>query len=887
MANIAEAAVSSLVNTLGDQLSQEENSLSLLGVRDKVEWVETQFRWIQAFLKDAEAKSDKDERVKNWMKEVRNVTYVAEDIIDTFLVEIAPSVQQGVSGTFVRINARHKLVSEIERMKDKIRSISESRVAYGIEDIRREEGTSTASQSCRDRRLLSPFVEEPDFVGFQADQEKLMEQLMQGKQQRCSVTSIVGMGGQGKTTLARKLYQSDAIKGHFDFCTWISVSQVYGVIEILQALKKNCMGSSSSQNVDACELRHEIAQHLKGKRYFVVLDDIWTREAWDDLKDTFPNTSNGSKVLITTRNKDVALHADPISKPHELRFLDQDESWELFLKKAFLGHEPNFPIDSEPLRKEVLNKCQGLPLAIVVIGGLLSRRKEPREWQNIINSISWQLIQGENRISGILYLSYRDLPYYLKPCFLYLGIFPEDCEIPAKKLIRLWVAEGFFQERGALTLEEVGEECLNELLRRSLIQVTATSSSGAIKRFCIHDLLRDFAVSKAEEDAFLRVHSLAAAFKPCKSRRLAIHKCERFIFSNHSPPNLRSLFIPFQSFRWMFDGIVEKLVSGTSKLLRVLDIQGMSVSELPSEIGELIHLRYLGCCVDSGRLPPNIGNLVNLQTLLVSSTPSVSLSYIIRIPTVTVEMKQLRHVQAAKIYGVRGWIEMDGRPCLDKKLWSNNNSLQTLKKVVAGEWMNDGFLGTFTKLRELGINISPILRSESAEKAWKSIMKLKSLESLYVVGDVERGLGRVPPLNHLPKLCKLKLEGRLENQSILCELPRNLTKLTLTWSRLEQDPLPILSKLENLRILKLFNDSYGGQEMACTVGGFRRLQYLHFCYLDNLKELRVEKGSMPCLSHLIISSCCSLEEVPDGERIGTKFNTYLTYVELLSQDSEV
>ncbi|KAL5981687.1 hypothetical protein ACLOJK_015750 [Asimina triloba] len=192
--------------------------------------------------------------------------------------------------------------------------------------------------------------------------------------------------------------------------------------------------------------------------------------------DAFPDSNNGNMVLLTTRNKEVALCADANSHPHQLRFLNEDESCELFLKKVSSGHETYLPgVDAESwLREEILGKYQGLPLAVVAIGGLLSRRKELREWQRILKG-GWQLFEGENRMSGILALSYRDLPYYLKPCFLYLGIFPEDSKIPARKLIQLWAAEGFFPERGELALEEMGEELLQ--VQAELSKVVASMIS--------------------------------------------------------------------------------------------------------------------------------------------------------------------------------------------------------------------------------------------------------------------------------------------------------------------------------------------------------------------------------------------------------------------------
>ncbi|XP_058114543.1 putative disease resistance RPP13-like protein 3 [Magnolia sinica] len=204
------------------------------------------------------------------------------------------------------------------------------------------------------------------------------------------------------------------------------------------------------EKMDVDELRNKISEYLKQKRYLIVLDDVWTKEAWDALKDAFPDMNNGSRVMLTTRNKDVALYADAQSQPYELRFLNNEESWELFCKKTFSGQDGVCPQDLEELGRQIVDKCHCLPLAIVVVRGLLSR-KEAREWEKVRKSISWQFVEGEYKISGILSLSYKDLPYNLKPCFLFLGNFPEDYEFHTKELIRMWAAEGLLQQRGRNT----------------------------------------------------------------------------------------------------------------------------------------------------------------------------------------------------------------------------------------------------------------------------------------------------------------------------------------------------------------------------------------------------------------------------------------------------
>ncbi|XP_058114506.1 putative disease resistance protein At1g50180 [Magnolia sinica] len=857
---IVESVVELLLQKIADPIIRE--AIFLHGVGDQVEWLEAEFKRMQCFLEDADAKQEGDRRVKGWVGNVRDVAYDAEDVIDTFLFKVVTLRRTGFVGCIKRyacifneLIARHQVGSKIERIKSKIRKISESRSTYGIENIGQGAGTSSAGRSHQEWRLTSPLSQETDFVGFEKELEMLVSQLTEGELRRC-VVSVVGMGGLGKTTLVKKLYNADTVKKHFHIHAWISVSQEYSARDLLQTITKRCMVLSKEQlklveKMDVLELRDKISQYLNDKRYLVVLDDIWKREAWDALKYAFPDVNNGSRVVLTTRIKDVALYADPRSCPHELRFLTNEESWDLFCQKTLiLGQDGGCQQDLEKLGREIVEKCHGLPLAIAVVGGLLSG-KEPREWENVRKSIRWQFVQGEVQISSILSLSYKDLPYYLKPCFLYLGNFPEDYEFKAKELIRLWAAEGFLKERERLTLEEVGEDYLMQLVHRSMVQLTRRSSSRGIKSCRIHDLLRDLSLSEAKESKFLEVQGDNGNAPPAsRARRLAIHLNDprKLKIKQLSTPHLRSMLIYTQGDTYLQEERRKFLFQGF-KLLRVLYTDGVQKSELPKQIGELIHLRYLGCTKTRIKtLPSSIGNLINLQTLFVESSNKIG------VPETIGKMHQLRHLQFTLRRGVIG-----GHPRLD--LISN---LQTLSRVSAGKWM-EGCLGKLTNLRKLKILFET---GADVELFYEAIVNLNCLHHLSVLMSVEARDNEdrylflsLPNLSHLLKLSKLHLGGKLET---LPEFPTNLTKLTLEESWLVEDPMATLEKLKNLRILRLSSDSYIRKEMTCSAQGFPRLESLYLYKLDELEEWRVDEGAMPSLLHLQIYACNQLKKLPEG-----------------------
>ncbi|XP_028098615.1 putative late blight resistance protein homolog R1B-8 [Camellia sinensis] len=215
-----------------------------------------------------------------------------------------------------------------------------------------------------------------------------------------------------------------------------------------------------------------------------------------------PNDNNGSRVMFTSRLKAVAMHASPNCHPHCQRFLTEEESWELLQRKVF----QNGSCAAELINfgKQIMKKCEGLPLAIVVIAGLLAKKKTEEWWKQVSQGVSSYIVSDPNEYLDTLALSYNHLPRHLKPCFLYLGAFTEDREISVQRLIWLWIAEGFIQKVGQKSLEEVAEDYLMDLIQRNLVIVARKRFDGRIKACRMHDLLRDLCLKKARETNFLQ-----------------------------------------------------------------------------------------------------------------------------------------------------------------------------------------------------------------------------------------------------------------------------------------------------------------------------------------------------------------------------------------------
>ncbi|XP_019081115.1 disease resistance protein RPH8A [Vitis vinifera] len=510
---MAEGTVTFFAEKLSNLILQEA---SVFGqVEGQIKLLRNELEWMRLFLKDADSKRIHDERIKLWVNQIRNATHDAEDVIDEFIVNMDHRQRRlntlkllkclpTCVGFADKLPFIHELDSRVKDINVMIGAIMANRSKYGLGDLVAS-SSSTTDQVAAHKEKRPPVVEESDVVGIEDGTEEVKQMLMKEETRR-SVVSIVGMGGLGKTTLAKKVYNQRDVQQHFDCKAWVYVSQEFRAREILLDIANRFMSlSEKEKEMRESELGEKLCEYLKEKKYLVVMDDVWSSEVWSRLRSHLPEAKDGSKVLITTRNKEIALHATSQAFIYELRLMNDDESWQLFLKKTFQGTSTPHTLirELEEPGKKIVAKCKGLPLAVVVLGGLLSTKEKTKpSWEKVLASIEWYLDQGPESCMGILALSYNDLPYYLKSCFLYCGIFPEDSEIKASKLIRLWLAEGFIQRRGKETLEDIAEDYMHELIHRSLIQVAERRVDGGVESCRMHDLLRDLAVLEAKDAKF-------------------------------------------------------------------------------------------------------------------------------------------------------------------------------------------------------------------------------------------------------------------------------------------------------------------------------------------------------------------------------------------------
>ncbi|XP_048134117.1 disease resistance protein RPM1-like [Rhodamnia argentea] len=859
---MAESAVSSLVSKLA--MFVEKEAKLLKGVRAKIEVIRVEFEHMKAFLKRAESLQEDDPELKVWVKQVREVAYDVEDVLDEFTLNLARDHGHGfmkyfhkIKSSIQNLKARHHISSKIDDVKSRVHSITEGHQRYNLKPYDAEQSVRASSRgaSWHDLREEIFLVEEGELVGIDQPREKLIRWLVDG-QPGLEVVSILGMGGSGKTTLAKRVYDDRQVKAYFQSHAWINVSQTYNIQSILRdiiaRLHKEIQQPvpQGLESMNITSLKQIVKDFLQQKRYVIVLDDVWKLQALDGIKNALPNSSFCSRIIITTRKADIATVSSHPSKVYTRMPLSPEESWSLFCKKAFRGKP--CPPHIEHLSLQILRKCEGLPLAIVAIGGLLFA-KDDQEWEMIARSLAAELETDDRmQIFGkILSLSYSDLPDNLKSCFLYLGVFPEDHVIQCRRLYRLWIAEGFVEEREGMTQDEVAERHLKQLINRSLVQIAETRG-GRLSRCRVHDLMRESILSRLRDENFVSFASEQRKELNERARRLSVQSTNNNALNQLNLPRLRSLLV----FEFGESSTTdEQLIPSGSKLLRVLDLGGSSLHNFPRQILVLFHLKYLSLRGTKVRIiPSSIGKLQSLETLDLRQT---------LVSELPVEITKLKKLQNLLVYrdseltfpppfGPRKGISApEGMGAL--------KSLQKLCYVKAGGGRSKNImqeLGELSQLTRLGVTE---LKTDDAKELCHSLEKMTNLRSLDVTAESESEVIDLDILSSPPLLLRgLYMEGCLKELPHWVPLLNRLTGLRLGWSRLKSSPLIALQNLPNLVDLYLHN-TFDGETLVFGDGGFPKLKKLHFEDLENLSFVLMNGQAMPCLESLSIVGCRHLD----------------------------
>ncbi|XP_017975186.1 PREDICTED: putative disease resistance protein RGA3 isoform X1 [Theobroma cacao] len=877
---MAEAVLSALLQVIFEKSTSEtfETYALLRGTEKEMRKLQGVLSTIQAVLEDAEDRQAMDKAVKNWLIKLKDVAYDADDLLEEYMTEasrrrleshdykkLSRFILNEVRYFFSQSNPilfRYQMRNKLENIAERLDAVADERFKFHLGDRLAD------SRSQFPQRLQSDsYLLESEVLGREADQEKIVTLLLSSADQRdVSVLPVVGMGGLGKTTLAKLVYNDERVQEHFECRIWVCVSEDFDVKRLMKAIIESMTGNRC--DLQETESIHRRVQELiRGLRFLLVLDDVWNddQEKWDRLKNSVRHGSVGSKILVTTRSEKVALVTGTFA-PYHLEGLSDEDCWLLFEHRAFKSGRPEESSSFIAIGKEIAKKCRGVPLAAKSLGSLMYLRRKRSEWLFVKDSEIWRLVEEENGILPVLRLSYDSLPSHLKQCFAYCSLFPKNCRINKDKLILLWIAEGFIQVPPGKSPEEVGNEYFNELLWSSFFQNVTTDHDKNIMDCEMHHLLHDLAKAVAGSSC-VTVEVSKRLSVPTGTRYLSVFCADNKIpRGSRNACKLRSFLL--LSGHWKTAEVSRKLILSL-KSLRSLDISNTGIKKISKSIGLMIHLRYLDLSSTLiKRLPNTVCSLFNLQSLI--------LKHCTRLEKLPKDMRKLINLRHLNLSDCR----------LLNKLPNgigDLRSLQTLPVFIVGkeascsiaELQNLDLHGEL-EIRNLE-NVSNSRCSKSAKRAnLKEKWNLQSLklwwehvDEVHVKENVEHVIEGLQPSFELKKLeiknyVGSKFPGWLMNPCLT-----NLVELSLIkCQRCVQ--LPLLQKLPALEVLTINEmeaTMYFCDDLQGNAGGngFVSLKTLSIENMSNLLGWTTNGGQLilPSLKQLVIDGCPNLGSLPE------------------------
>ncbi|XP_049368134.1 putative disease resistance protein At3g14460 [Solanum verrucosum] len=639
---VGGAFLSSALNVLFDRLAPHGDLLNMFRKRkDHVKLLkklEDILLGLQIVLSDAENKQESNRHVSQWLNKLQSAVDGAENLIEEVNYEALRLKVEGQHQNLAETS--NKQVSDLnlcltddfflnikEKLEETIETLEVLEKQIGRLGLKDHFG-STKQET---RTPSTSVVDDSDIFGRQNEIENLIDLLLSedASGKKLTVVPIVGMGGLGKTTLAKAVYNdakvSEAYKAdHFGLKAWYCVSEAYDALRITKGLLQEIGSFDSKDDNNLNQLQVKLKESLKGKKFLIVLDDVWNDNynEWDDLRNLFVEGRMGSKIIVTTRKESVALMM--ANEKIIMDNLSTEDSWSLFKRHAFENMDPMGHPELEEVGKQIAAKCKGLPLALKTVAGMLRSKSEVEEWKRILRSEIWEL--PHNDILPALMLSYKDLPAHLKRCFSYCAIFPKDYPFRKEQVIHLWIANGLVPQEDEI-IEDSGNQYFLELRSRSLFERVSNPSEGNIENlFLMHDLVNDLA-QIASSKLCIRLEESQGSHMLEKSRHLSYSMGYSGEFEKLTPlyklEQLRTLLPTFIDVKcnYRLSKRVQHNILPSLRSLRVLSLSHYKIKELPNDLFiKLKLLRYLDISQTKiKRLPDSICVLYNLETLLLSS----------------------------------------------------------------------------------------------------------------------------------------------------------------------------------------------------------------------------------------------------------------------------
>ncbi|XP_009602382.1 putative disease resistance protein RGA3 [Nicotiana tomentosiformis] len=838
---MAEAVLSALMEVLFQKItSQIFQKNGLLGSTKK-EMINLQstVSTIQAVLQDAEDRQMKDKALKNWLVKLKDIVYEADDLLDEYLTELL----------------LHKL--KLKEVGEKLELVANERTKFHFRDV-----VYQRCFSC-ERLQSDSYVIESKVFGRNKDKENIIKLLIESD---VPVVSIVGIGGIGKTTVAKLVYNDAFVEDKFDTRIWVCVSKGFDVKRLLKAIIEYATGSSCNL-VEMEAILRRVQALILGKKFLLVLDDVWDddHEKYERLKNLVHNGLDGSRLLVTTRNEKTALLMGT-ANPYRLEGLSDDDCWSLFQELAYKNRQKEL-LALEELGKEIAKKCRGVPLVAKALGSLMCLKNQKSEWSFIRDCAMWDLMGHEDGagILSALRLSYEYLPTHLKQCFAYCSIFPKGYRINKNTLICLWIAEGFVPSSESMPPEEAGNGYFNELLWRSFFQNVRRDFDGNIVDCDMHDLVHDLSKSVGGVDC-LTTEFGKEVIIPAATRHLSMLGSEmvpKKLGMLRSAQKLRSFLL--------LDGQrnitkLSKRFFSSFKSVRVLDCSGSRIKKLSKSVGTLLHLRYLNLSHTLLKtLPKSICCLLNLESLILKDC-----NHLIELPAEIRKLVNLRHLD---IYGCTSLTMLPGGI-------GKMRSLQTLPVYIVSK----AAASDISELQRLDLhgelmiknleNLSDEICAKNANlKGKRHIRFLKliwdQVEEMGTRENVERIVESLQPNSDLSKL---HIEGYIGANFPSWLMNIYLVHIVEIWllkcHRCVE--LPRLGKLPFLEVLTVdgmdsamyFCNSSGEEDSATQ---FASLKQLTLRNMPNLLGWSVNKDHsiLHCLKKFTCEACPYLNKLPD------------------------
>ncbi|KAJ4718811.1 Disease resistance protein [Melia azedarach] len=911
-----DAIISPLLEQLISMAFQEagERVRLVTGVEDEVKKLTSNFRAIQAVLADAEQRQMKEETVRFWLQQLKYASYDMEDVLDEWNTARMKLRIEGVDDDdenalvpkkvcsffptpcfgFKQVFLRRDIALKIKEINRNLDDISKQKDMFNFH-------LNVSNRNEKPERLpTTSLIDESEISGRVVEKNMLVNSLVcessNSEQKGLHIISLVGMGGIGKTTLAQLAYNNDQVKRSFDIRIWVCVSDPFDEIRTARAIIE-ALENKPCKLVEFQSLLTHIQKIIEGKFFFLVLDDVWSEDhsKWEPFYHCLKNGQHRSKILITTRKETVA-HMMESTDIISIKQLAEEECWSLFRRIAFSTRSNEECEKLEEVGRKIVSKCKGLPLAAKTIGSLLRFKKTEEEWQRILYSDLWKVEEINKNLLAPLLLSYNDLPPIIKICFLYCAVFPKDYRIEKYELIRLWMAQGYLTVEKGEEMEVLGEEYFHMLATRSFFQEFEKDDDDNIISCKMHDMIHDFAQFMHKKECFtIEISSCddplldSLEEKTCLHALFIIRDTGLFPISIYRAKRLRSLLIKCEGHddKSLSPEVISKIFGELTSLRALVftDYFGSgSIQQIPVEIGNLIHLRYLdlsGQLIE--KLPEELCHLYNLQILDISLCKNLK-----ELPQgigKLINLTQLRNFGTGLMYMPIEITRLTSLRILDKFVMgvSVNGrqacSLESLKHLKLLQKCYIYGLGSVSdvsegkrlklhenikNLRRLGLSFIPMNKQDRRKKE-----------------DDEELLETLQPPQNLKIMLISGYRGNADWPTWMLSLT-NLRDLRLL-DCINCEHLPPLGKLPSLEVvvvwamphLKRVGDEFLGTESghgsssssSLSVIAFPKLKWFTIHEMRELEEWVFEiTGNveiMPRLSSLQIYDCPKLKAVPD------------------------